>query len=238
MELKEKKIVIIGGSSGIGLAAAEMALGEKASVVICSRSKEKLEQAREKLGDGVSTYPIDISRKDDLKWLFETLGDLDHLFITAGYTGGGGLIAKTGMEQAQKAMETRFWGCYNATHFAAGRMSKDGSITYMSGNVALRPIRGSSVGAAAVAAVEAFTRGAALELAPIRVNTIRAGLVDTPLLDAYGDNRQAITDAYARRAPLKRIGSPEDVAAGAIYLMKNRFTTGTVLQIDGGGMLV
>lgn len=237
MELEEKKIVIIGGSSGIGLATARMALAEKALVAICSRSEKKLEKAREGLGNQVSSYVVDISSKDDLKRLFEKIGDLDHLFITAG-SPGGGLIVKTEMEQAQKTMDTRFWGCYNATHFAVNRMSKEGSITFMSGNVAQRPIRGSSVGAAAVAAVEAFARGAALELAPIRVNTIRAGLVDTPLLDGFGENRQGIIDGYVKRSPLKRIGLPEDVAAAAIYLMKNEFTTGTILHIDGGGMLV
>ena len=237
MELEGKKIVIIGGSSGIGLATARRAIKEKASVVICSRSEEKLKKAREGLGNQVSTYAVDISSEDDLKRLFEQTGDLDHLFITAGSTSGG-LIVKTEMEQARKTMDTRFWGCYNATHFAAGRMRKHGSITFMSGNVTLRPIRGSSVGAASVAAVEAFARSAALELAPIRVNTIRAGLVDTPLLDAFGENRQGIIDGYIKRSPLKRIGSSEDVAAAAIYLMKNEFTTGTVLHIDGGGMLV
>jgi len=237
VELKGKKLVVIGGSSGIGLATARMALEEEASVVICSRSEEKLGQAKKELGNNISIYSVDISRKDDLKGLFEAIGDLDHLFITAG-SPGGGLIVKTEMEQARKTMDTRFWGCYNATHFAVDRLSKDGSITYMSGNVAKRPIRGSSVGAAAVAAVEAFARGAALELAPIRVNTIRAGLVDTPLLDGFGENRQGIIDGYVKRSPLKRIGSPEDIAAAAIYLMKNEFTTGTVLPIDGGGMLV
>jgi NAD(P)-dependent dehydrogenase (short-subunit alcohol dehydrogenase family) len=238
MELDGKKIVIIGGSSGIGLAAARMALAEKASVTICSRSEVKLKKAGEGLGDPVSTHVVDLSKEDDLKRLFENILELDHLFITAGYTGGGGLIVKTDMAQVRMTMDTRFWGCYNATHFAAGRINKDGSVTIMSGNVAQRPIRGSSVGAAAVAAVESFARAAALELAPIRVNAIRAGLVDTPLLDRFGENRQGIIDGYIKRSPLKRVGRPEDVAAAAIYLMKNEFTTGTVLPIDGGGILV
>jgi NAD(P)-dependent dehydrogenase (short-subunit alcohol dehydrogenase family) len=144
----------------------------------------------------------------------------------------------TDMEDIRSSLDTRFWGTYLATQLAAPRMAQDGSITYMSGNAAVHPIKGSSVGSASVAAVEAFARGMALELAPIRVNVIRAGLIDTPLLDRYGDQRQAIIDGFAKRVPLKRLGTAADVAEAAIYLMKSTYSTGTILQVDGGALLL
>lgn len=237
MDLKGQKVVVIGGSSGIGLAAARAALDEGAEVVITGRSQEKLDRSRQALGGGALAVAADMTEPEAMRRLFETIGTLDHLFVSAG-TARPGLVAETEMSKIRSALEARFWGCYNATHFAASRISRRGSITYMSGNVALRPMPGSAVGAAAVAAVEAFARGVALELKPVRVNVVRAGLVDTPMLNGYGERRQGIIEAYSRRAPAGRIGRPEEIAAGVIYLMKNEYTTGTVLQIDGGALLI
>lgn len=237
MKLQNQKVVIIGGSSGIGLATARAALGEGASVVIASRSKEKLEKANQELGKQAQIYEVDMANKISLQKLFQEVGTLNHLFISAADPKTG-LLLNTDMEDIRSSFDSRFWGTYCATQSAAPRMAKDGSITYMSGNAAVRPIKGSSVGSASVAAVEAFARGMALELAPIRVNVIRAGLIDTPLLDRFGDQRQAIIDGFAKRAPLKRIGSAAEVAEAAIYLMKNTYMTGSILQVDGGGLLI
>jgi NAD(P)-dependent dehydrogenase (short-subunit alcohol dehydrogenase family) len=165
------------------------------------------------------------------------VGILNHLFISAAEPKSG-LIMDTDKEAIRSSLETRFWGTYWATQLAIPNMVKDGSITYMSGNAAVRAIKGSSVGSASVAAIEAFARVMALELAPIRVNVIRAGLIDTPLLDSYGDQRQAIVERYAKRLPLKRIGTSEDVAEAAVYLMRSSYTTGTILQVDGGALLI
>jgi NAD(P)-dependent dehydrogenase (short-subunit alcohol dehydrogenase family) len=237
VKLKGQKVVIIGGSSGIGLATARTALEEGASVVIASRSKEKLEKALRHLDHQALIYEVDLADRNSLDDLFRKVGELNHLFISAADPKAG-LLLNTDMEAIRPSFDARFWGTYCATQLAAPKIKKDGSITYMSGNAAVRPIKGSSVGSASVAAVEAFARGMALELAPIRVNVIRAGLIDTPLLDRYGDQRQAIIDNFAKRVPLKRIGTAADVAEAAIYLMKSTYTTGSILQIDGGGLLI
>jgi NAD(P)-dependent dehydrogenase (short-subunit alcohol dehydrogenase family) len=171
------------------------------------------------------------------KTFFQTVGDLNHLFISAADPQSG-LIMNTDLEEIRSSLETRFWGTYCATQLVVPKILQEGSITYMSGNAAVHPIKGSSVGAASVAAIEAFARVMALELAPIRVNVIRAGLIDTPLLDRYGNQRQTIIDNFAKRVPLKRIGSAADVAEAALYLMKNTYTTGSILQVDGGALLI
>jgi NAD(P)-dependent dehydrogenase (short-subunit alcohol dehydrogenase family) len=236
MKLTDQKVVIIGGSSGIGLATAQAVLEEGASVVIASRSKEKLQKANHYLGGRALVYETDLVDRKALGNLFQKVGPLNHLFISAADPKAG-LMLQTDMEEIRPSFDGRFWGTYCATQLAAPNIVEGGSITYMSGKAAVRPIKGSSVGSASVAAVEAFARGMALELAPIRVNVIRAGLIDTPLLDRYGDQRQAIIEQYAKRVPLKRIGRPEDVAEAAVYLMKSAYTTGTILQVDGGALL-
>jgi NAD(P)-dependent dehydrogenase (short-subunit alcohol dehydrogenase family) len=112
-----------------------------------------------------------------------------------------------------------------------------GSITLMSGLYSTRPAAGGAIGAAAVAAVEGMTRALALDLAPIRVNAVAPGLIDTPLWDSFGSQRDAILASTAR-LPVGRAGRPEEVAAAVIFLMCNDFVTGTILSIDGGGGLV
>jgi NAD(P)-dependent dehydrogenase (short-subunit alcohol dehydrogenase family) len=117
-------------------------------------------------------------------------------------------------------------------------MSAGGSITFMSGTAAIRPLRGASVATASCGAVEAFARALALELAPIRVNTIQPGLIDTPFLDTLGDDRRkAIVADYSARLPVGRVGRAEDVADAVLFLMKNGFVTGITLTVDGGGVL-
>lgn len=237
MKLQNQKVVIIGGSSGIGLATAGAALEEGASVLIASRSREKLEKANQQLGRQALICKADLADRNSLHQLFQQVGEVDHLFISAAEPQSG-LLMNTSIEEIRSSLDARFWGTYNATQLAAPRMSKGGSITYMSGNAAVKAIKGSSVGAASLGAVEAFARVMAVELAPIRVNVVRAGLIDTPLLDRYGNQRQTIIENYAKRLPLKRIGSAAEVAEAAIFLMKSTYTTGIILEVDGGALLI
>jgi NAD(P)-dependent dehydrogenase (short-subunit alcohol dehydrogenase family) len=136
-------------------------------------------------------------------------------------------------------MDTRFWGALYAAKYGAPKMNGSGSITFMSGTAAQRPIGGMSVASASCGAVEAFARALAVDLAPIRVNTIQPGFVDTPLLDEFlGAQRAEILAAAAARLPVRRIGQPEDIADAVLFLMKNGYVTGITLTIDGGGLLV
>jgi NAD(P)-dependent dehydrogenase (short-subunit alcohol dehydrogenase family) len=237
LSLINTTVVILGGSSGMGLATAKAAKAEGARVLITGRSPERLEAARKKLGGEVRTVALDISDETGTRALFSELDSVDHVFITA-----GALLfdpkLETDAKSVRPALDMRFWGAFNAAKFASAKMSAGGSITFMSGTAAIRPLRGASVATASCGAVEAFARALALELAPIRVNTIQPGLIDTPFLDTLGDDRRkAIVADYSARLPVGRVGRAEDVADAVLFLMKNGFVTGITLTIDGGGVL-
>jgi NAD(P)-dependent dehydrogenase (short-subunit alcohol dehydrogenase family) len=238
MTLANKTIVILGGSSGIGLATAKAAMAEGARVVITGRSPERLDAARIALGGDVKMVSLDVADERGTRLLFDDLKSVDHLFITAATVMlGGGLAADT--EKLRPGIHTRFWGSVYAAKYGAAKMPPDGSLTFTSGISAWRPLPGASVASASCGAVEAFARSLAVDLAPIRVNTIAPGLIDTPLIaDVMGDRAAAIMEREAKRIPVGRVGRGEDIAEAVLFLMKNGFTTGITLTVDGGRSLV
>ena len=236
MTLTSTTVVILGGSSGIGLATARAAAAEGASVVITGRSPARLAAAQAVLGPEVKTVALDVVDEAGTRALFTELEHLDHVFITAGAVLFDPKLA-TAAESVRSALDTRFWGAFYAAKFAATKIGAGGSITFMSGAAAIRPIRGAAVATASCAAVEAFARALAVDLAPIRVNAIQPGLIDTPFLDTLGERRNAFITEYSKRLPVGRAGRAEEVADAVLFLMKNGFVTGITLTIDGGGVL-
>jgi len=238
MTLAGKTVVVLGGSSGIGLATAKGALREEARVVITGRSQRRLEAAKQELGSDVLAVPLDVVDEPGTRSLFERLERVDHVFITAGAVSfGSGLAPDTAA--LRPALDTRFWGALYAAKYAAPKMERGGSITVMSGTAAVRPLPGASVATASCGAVEAFARALALDLAPIRVNVIQPGLIDTPLIgELMGDRREAMLAQEAARLPVRRVGKPEDVADAVLFLMRNGYVTGITLTIDGGRLLL
>jgi NAD(P)-dependent dehydrogenase (short-subunit alcohol dehydrogenase family) len=236
MSLENNTVVILGGSSGIGLATAKAAIVEGARVLVTGRSRERLQKAQGELGGSVTTVALDVTDEAGTRFLFTELGHVDHVFITAGSVAFDPQLAPD-MAMIRPAMEIRFWGAFYAAKFAATKMAAGGSITFMSGTAAIRPLRGASVATASCGAVEAFARSLAVDLAPIRVNTIQPGLVDTPFLDVMGERRNALIAEYSARLPVKRAGRPEEIADAVLFLMKNGFVTGITLTVDGGGVL-
>ena len=238
MSLKNATVVILGGSSGIGLATAKAARAEGAQVTITGRSAQRLQTARADLGDAVRTVVLDVADETGTRTFFQELDHLDHLFITAGTLVKDSRLAPDSAT-LRPAMDTRFWGALYAAKYGALKMNGSGSIVFMSGTAGQRPLDGASVASASCGAVEAFARALAVDLAPIRVNTIQPGFVDTPLLDeVLGAQRAEILAAVATRLPVRRIGRPEEVADAVLFLMKNGYVTGITLTIDGGGLLV
>jgi NAD(P)-dependent dehydrogenase (short-subunit alcohol dehydrogenase family) len=238
MSLMDQTVVVIGGSSGIGLATAKAAADEGAHVVITGRSRDRLQSARTEIGREVRAESIDSNDEAATRRLFEDLRSVNHLFVSAAtVTMAAAITAETSV--LHPAMDTRFWGSLYAAKYASPKMPPDGSITFTSGISAWRPRPGASVGSASCGAIEAFARSLAFELAPIRVNTIQPGFIDTPLIDSLmGERAAGIKDMMAKRLPVRRVGRSEDIAEAVLFLMKNGFTTGITLTVDGGHTLM
>ncbi|MCP3745499.1 MULTISPECIES: SDR family oxidoreductase [Paenibacillus] len=235
--MQNQKIVIIGGSSGIGLETAKQVISLGAEVVIASRSEDKLHKAKEMLGSRAAIYVLDTSDEQQVKSFFEKVGPYDHLIVSAAETSGGSFL-QLETDQARKLFENKFWGQYYAAKYGASQLSTEGSITLFSGVVAYKPMIGSSALGAVNAAVSNLGQTLALELAPIRVNVVSPGIIDTPSRSKMPENtRNQFYDTIAHKLPVKRVGLAEDVARGVIYLIQNQFVTGTVLHVDGGHIL-
>lgn len=235
MALKNKRILIIGGSSGIGLGCAQLCVDKGADVHIASRSDEKLRLAKEKLASPVKTWVVDFTQENQIERLFKNLGNIDHLLTPAVSFETGGLLDQP-MNKARATLESKFWGQYISARCGAPNINAGGSIVFFSGVAGIKPFTGFSMVAAACGAINALGMQLAAELAPIRVNTISPGFIDTPIhehmapADQLENTFSAITDTLL----IKKIGSPEEVAHAAVYLMENGYTTGETLVIDGG----
>ncbi len=236
MQLKNRNVVIIGGSSGIGFATAELAQAEGATVTITGRDREKLDRAAQQLG-AVKTAIVDITIEADVQKLMAQCDHIDHL-VVLGASLASGKVTDASLEALGRPIQERIWGAVYAVRHAAPKMS-DGSIMLMSGLFSTRPIAGMAMAATAVGGIEAMSRALALELAPIRVNAIAPGYIDTPLLQAaFADQYESVVKAQAATLPVKRIGTAEEAARSILFLMTTSFITGEVLHLDGGGRYV
>jgi len=238
MSLNDRTIVILGGSSGIGLATAQAALAGGARVHITGRSAARLEAAGALLGSDARTQVLDATDEAATRAFLAGLAVVDHVFITVGELVLDGKLAPS-TASLHPALDARFWSALYAAKYAAPKMPAGGSITFMSGTAGRRPLPGASVASASCGAVDAFARALALDLAPIRVNTITPGYVDTPLFDGlFGAQRDTILAAAGAKLPVGRIGKPEEIADAVLFLMRNGYVTGINLVVDGGGLLV
>ncbi len=238
MTLAGKTVVVIGGSSGMGLATAKAALSEGANVVITGRAPDRLRAAQEQLGGAVRAVAADAADDAAMRKLFAELPQVDHAFITAAQLVYGPTLTAD-IATLRQAIDARFWGAFFTARYAAPKMPPDGSITFLTGVAGRKPLPGGAVIGASCSAVESLGRGLAVELAPIRVNTVAPGLIDTPLHNKMtGKSAVERFPDIAKRLPVQRMGQAEDIAAAVLFLMKNPFVTGITLTIDGGHLLV
>ena len=235
-DLKGQTVVIVGGSSGMGLGTAQVAVTHGATVVIASNSQQKLDAALKAIHGQARAIQVDLLDEESVRQLFEQVGQLDHLFITAAPGSRGGFLTQS-ITSARSYMDGKFWGSYISAYYAAPRMSKHGSITFLSGGLSRRPAKGSSMVTASQAAVEALGKALAVELAPLRVNTILPGGIDTPMWNFLSEDERKEFLRQNAAVPAGRIGQPEDVGQAAVFLMMNSFITGSVLEVNGGVLL-
>ncbi len=233
--LAGKHVVVVGGTSGIGHAVAEHALAAGATVTVASRDPQR---AAVTLGPDVRTEQVDLGDTASVEALFARIGGIDHLVMSAG-PGAMGTVRQLSSAEARPFMDIKFWGYYDAVRAVADTIAVDGSITLVGGGASRKHAPGRPVMAAVNAALEAFGKANAIDLAPVRVNVIAPGLVDTPAYAGLPEEiRQGMFDGYAQSVPAGRVGTADDVASAAMFLMTNSHVTGTVVDVDGGVQVV
>lgn len=233
MQFSEKKIVVVGGSSGIGYATAAQAKALGGEVVIASRPGERLDSAARSLG--VKGIAADVTSDEAVEKLFKQCGAVDHVIVTAAQLRTGP-IKTLPIAEARATMEGKFWGAWRVARSA--EINPGGSLTVVSGFLSIRPRAGSAIVGAANGALEALVKSLALELAPVRVNAVSPGIIDTPIRASMPEQaRIAMLEKTAAALPVKRVGLADDIARQIISFMENTFATGSVVFLDGGGSI-
>jgi NAD(P)-dependent dehydrogenase (short-subunit alcohol dehydrogenase family) len=227
-------VVVIGGSAGIGLATARLARAAGADVILTGRNPERLEQAAAEVG-AVRTAAFDASDRDALTAFLGELGPVDHVLSTAGGPYYAPL-AEIDIDEARRSLDSHFFLAITVAQRAVGVVR--GSLTFIGGTGGRKRGVGLSVIGAMTAAMPALIANLALEVAPIRVNLIAPGFVDTPLsASLLGDQLEARRAQLRETLPIRRVVGPDDVAALAIHLMTNTALTGATYDVDGGQQL-
>jgi NAD(P)-dependent dehydrogenase (short-subunit alcohol dehydrogenase family) len=238
-QLEGKRVVIVGGTSGMGLAAVKAAAEAGAEVIAAGRRAANERSTSASLA-GITQETVDVTDEASVKALFERIGQLDHLLVTAApKPGSWGNFLEQDVASAQQYMNAKFFGSWACARYAAPKMRPGGSITFLTGGASARPRAGASMVSATFAALETLSRGLAIELGPLRVNSIRPGYTDSEMwtfLDAA--ERERLFEKVRAAMPVRRIGTVEDIGHAALFLMTNPQVTGSVLEITGGETLV
>ncbi len=235
-DLKDARVLVVGGSSGIGFATARMAHEAGARVTLAARSEEKLTQAAGRIGGDVDIRTVDICDEASVMTLFSGAAPYDHVVVTASEVRIAP-VRELPLAAARDAFDSKFWGFYRVARHAS--VAEGGSLSVVSGYLASRPVAGRSLMVAINAALEALTRGLALEFAPVRVNAVSPALVETEMWSGLEtEARRALFDRTAQSYPAGVTGRPEDIAAQILLLASTPYATGTVVMLDGGASLV
>jgi NAD(P)-dependent dehydrogenase (short-subunit alcohol dehydrogenase family) len=234
-DFQGKRVLVMGGSAGIGLATAVLASERGAQVTIVSRSPDRLAQARRAHPAIAQGHSVDLTDALAVQEFFTANGDWDHVVVSGSQTHSD-TVRGMALDDARAAMQSKFWGAYHVAR--ACRIRAPGSLTLVSGVFSVRPSRHAVLQGAINAALEGLMRGLALELAPVRVNAVSPSVTDTPLWDRLdGDARQSKFESYAARVPLGRVARPAEIALAILSLAGNPYITGSTLLVDGGDAL-
>ena len=229
--MKGKRILIVGGGTGIGLRLAEQLIEQGAMVIIASRNIKKLQTIVVRLGNNASARQLDASDEQAVMEFFSELGQFDHLIVTIRPDHLTAPFRESIPADSRSAFDAKFWGQYYLARYCLDTIATNGSIVFTSGIAAARGYSGFSCTAAINGAIESLTKSLAVELAPIRVNAVTAGFIER---FADDEDRWQMVQNLPARIPTKRLGTQAEAANAYIYLLQNRYTTGTILTVDGG----
>jgi NAD(P)-dependent dehydrogenase (short-subunit alcohol dehydrogenase family) len=237
--LEGKKVVLLGGSSGIGLATAQAAAAEGAQIIIGSGNQTRIDEALKTLPGNSRGYAVNLNKEENICEFFDKVNGLDHLVYTAGENLNLQMIRETDISGARNFFNLRYWGAYTSIKYAAPLIPSGGSISLISGTANARPGKGWSIASSICGAIEGLVRAMAVELAPIRVNSVVPGVIETNLWNGMSEkDRTSFFQSMSNTLLVGRVGQAEDVALAFVYLMKQRFGTGQNLVVDGGTLLV
>jgi NAD(P)-dependent dehydrogenase (short-subunit alcohol dehydrogenase family) len=236
--LAGQTVVVIGGSSGIGLESARQARSAGSAVIITGRDHDRLDRAGREV-DALSTSRLDLGDTTALEGFFLGLPErVDHVLVTGGAPPYA-TIADLDFDHALRVLDEHLLGSLRVARACAERLRPGGSLTLITGTHARRPGTGLSIAAIAAAALPVIAANAAVELAPLRVNVVAAGFVDTPLsARILGEDLERRRAELRASLPVRRVVGPEDVAAVAVHLMANTAVTGATYDVDGGQQLI
>jgi NAD(P)-dependent dehydrogenase (short-subunit alcohol dehydrogenase family) len=234
-----ERVVVVGGSSGIGLAVAEEVAAQGAEVIIVSSNAERVQEAIRSIGGEARGQAVDVSDEKAVESFFTNLGAFDHLVFTAGDSLQLHELANTDLKQARRAFELRYWSALATVKYGSPQIRKGGSIVLTTGVAGQRPHGGWVIAASVCGTIEALTRALAVELAPIRVNAVSPGVARTNLWQNMNSaEREQFYESVAKRLPVGRVGEPQEIAQTYLYLMQQGFGTGQTVVVDGGTVLV
>lgn len=232
--MKETAIVI-GATSGMGLAVARTLADAGYRIVISGRSQGTVDRALGEISGDVSGFPLDFTSLDSVSAFFTAAGEFDHLALVGSGQAAWGPFRELRLDALKLAFDQKFNGFFLCAQAGLGGLRKDGSITFVTGGACRSAIPDTSGVAAVNGAIQAMAFTLAKELAPTRVNVLSPGLMDTPMYDWMGpEEKQAFFQQMGRSVPVGRVGRPEEVAEALLYLIRNRFTTAAILDVDGG----
>ena len=237
--MKGQRVIVIGGTAGIGWEVARQSAAQGAEVVIASSNPERVRKAVAELGSGAEGHPLDVASEPSIQEFFAQIGPFDHLVFTAGDSLQLNALATADLQKARSAFELRYWGALAAVKYGSPSIRPGGSIVLTTGIACARPQKGWVFGASVCGAMDALTRALAMELAPTRVNAVSPGIVRTDLWQSMsGQDREAMYLNYGTALPVGRVGEPADIARTYLYLMQEGYSTGQIVVVDGGGVLV
>ncbi|MFI6316222.1 SDR family oxidoreductase [Nonomuraea sp. NPDC050556] len=235
MSFTERHALVVGGTSGIGLATATLLASQGARVTVAGRDEQRL-RAADAL-EGISARHLDASSPEQVRAFLAEAGQdgIDYLVLALSGGSGAGPLATVDLNDLREAFEAKFWLHLSVLQAALPYMAKDGSATLITASSARAALPGTAGLAAVNGALEAVIAPLAVELAPLRVNAVSPGVIDTPWWHAFpAEQRQEMFDAYGAALPVGRVGRAEEVAQAVVLAATNGFMTGTVVEVNGG----